>query len=172
MTEIDFAEGQGHEAARFSLQGLNDARQRAHNLLLVLLGGGAGMGSLGLAQLVQGPLLGWAALAGAAWWFGVALFVALRGLRSAEVRGWASGTVVSHYDKWCAYALEQQAEGGPTIEPFLELRRQLLEQVADAADGYRQASTVAYAALDIAYKLMAATPLAAAFAAVVAWKLA
>jgi hypothetical protein len=166
-TELEVAEFNSREAAKFSYDGLTQARARAHQLLLVLLGGGAGLGGLGLGRVAESPAIGWAALAAGVWWFALALYLTSRALRSSEVRSCASSSVLSHLKEWQRYAKEVQAEGGAPIDALLGLREQLLEQAKDAIEGYRNASTVAYVTLDRVYTGMAWTPIPASGAAAV-----
>ena len=171
MTEIELAELNSRETAKFSYDGLSQARTRAHQLLLLLLGGGAGLGGLGLGRLADSPALAWAALAAAVWWFALALYLVRRALHSSNVRSHASSSVVSHMKEWQRYAKDVEQEGGEPVDPLLGLREQLLEQAQEAIAGYREASTAAYVALDRVYNGMACTPAVAALAALVVTRL-
>ena len=92
MELIDFAEKRGEEAAKFSLATMDINRARAHTLLSLLLGGaGAGV-VLALSQhSLERPLLTVLAFAVSLWWFGLAAWLAVRGLRTSPVRPWAGG---------------------------------------------------------------------------------
>lgn len=158
MNEIDLAEFNSREAAKFSLDGLNQARSRAHALLLLLLGGAAGMASLGLAKWSSEPALACAALAGAMWWFWLAGRLAWRAMRSAAVSPWAMPGVAQYLGQWELYASERQAEDGVTVHALNAMRIDLCDKTDNAAAGYREASRRAYAAIDAAYLCMSATP--------------
>ncbi len=69
---LEIAERHSQAAALFSLAGLEDARKRAHTLLVLLMAGGSGLAGVGLARWADTPALAVAALAGAAWWFALA----------------------------------------------------------------------------------------------------
>ena len=110
---IDLAEKHSQEVARFSLAGLDEARRRAHALLVLLLAGGGTLGGLGLARadaLAHWPLAA-AALAGAMHCFGLAAYVAWQASTTAAVRSWATpGLAVGGYGKWLAYAQAANTE--------------------------------------------------------------
>lgn len=173
---IDLAEKHSQEVARFSLAGLDEARKRAHALLVLLLAGGGALGGLGLARLADVPTLAAAALAGAVHWFALAAYVAWRASTTAPVRSWATPELVNGYDKWLAYAHTANAEavalGGSAhgVDALQELRMEAVRNCEHAAREYRAASGAAYAVVDRAYRLAACMPVsAAAAAALVAW---
>lgn len=159
MDEIDLAEFNSREAAKFSLDGLNQARSRAHALLLVLLGGAAGMASLGLAQWRLESVLASAALAGAMWWFWLAGRLTWGALRSSAVSPWTMPGVAQYLGQWELYASERQAEDGIAAHALNEMRKDLCDKTDNAAASYREASGRAHAAIDAAYLCMSATPL-------------
>lgn len=160
MELIEFAEKQGEEAAKFSLATLEQARARCHQLLVLLLGGAGALAGVGLAQLAQNRWVAAAALAVALWWFGVAAWVALRGLRSSPVTAWAHEgvTVLDMHEKWQAYNGELAQEGKPAIDVLTEVRRASLRDMQVSAEQYRTASTYAARSLDQAYVVTALTP--------------
>lgn len=174
---IDLAEKHSQEVARFSLAGLDEARRRAHALLVLLLAGGGTLGGLGLARadaLAHWPLAA-AALAGAMHCFGLAAYVAWQASTTAAVRSWATpGLAVGGYGKWLAYAqaanTEAAALGSPVggVDALQELRLEALRNCEQAAHEYRAASSAAYAVVDRAYRLAACMPLSAAAAAALA----
>ena len=177
---IDLAERNSQELARFSLEGLQEARRRAHALLVLLLAGGGALGGLGLARAdaLQHVPLAAAALAGAVHWFALAAYVAWRASTTAAVRRWATpGLAAAGYEKWQAYAQAANAEsaalGGPAgaVDALQELRLEALRNCERAAHEYRAASGSAHAVLDRAYRLAACMPLsaAAAVALALAW---
>ncbi len=168
MDEIDIAEFSSRESARFSLQNLDSARARAHALLLLLLGGGGGLGAAGLNQLQGNVSLGTAALMAAAFWFWLAYSLAQNALVSAPVRSWAAPGLIEKSEEWRTFATESAVEG-KQVNAVAELRKTAIRTAERAAEEYRQASGRAYAAMDNAYRLMATTPLAAAFGAVLPW---
>ncbi|MFC7408736.1 hypothetical protein [Hydrogenophaga atypica] len=161
MTEIDVAEFNSREAAKFSLANLDVVRTRAHQLLLLLLGGGAGMGALGLERWHASPVLAGALLGAALLWFVLARQVARQGLVSSPVKAWAQAGLVEHYGEWQRFNAELAHEGKPTIDPLAELRKASLRATDRAAADYRTASAAAYAVVDNAYKSMVTTPVAA-----------
>lgn len=167
--DIELAEYNSREAAAFSLEGLNLARAKAHQLLLVLLGGGAALAAYGLGLLAAEPMKALAALAVAVLWFCLAMDVAVRGLRSAPVRSWASTSVLDQYARWAVYSVELVAEGQPLINALEEQRRELVALRVQAIEEYRAASTLANAAIDRAYLGAALSPLWAGFAVLLAW---
>ena len=97
---LGLAERHSQAAAQFSLAGLEDARKRAHTLLVLLMAGGSALAGVGLARWASAPTLAVAALAGAVWWFALAAYVAWRGNTTAEVRAWATPDVLAEHDKW------------------------------------------------------------------------
>lgn len=162
MELIDFAEKRGEEAAKFSLATMDINRARAHTLLSLLLGGaGAGV-VLALSQhSLERPLLTVLAFAVSLWWFGLAAWLAVRGLRTSPVRPWAGGgsRILRKGAQWQNYAKEILAEGGVHEDYLTNLRVQELELMDDAVAEYRIASTQCGAALDTAYLVAALTPL-------------
>lgn len=169
MNEIDLAEYNSREAAAFSLEGLTQARQKAHQLLVLLLGGGAALATYGVDRLGGAPLQGLAALGVAVAWFSLAADVSLRGLRSAPVRSWASTSVLEKHAEWLAYSADLVAEGQPPVDPLSAQRRQLVDLRVRAIDGYRSASLRAHLAVDRAYLGAALSPLWGALAAGLGW---
>lgn len=166
MSEIDIAERHSEAAACFSYGGVVDARQRAHALLLVLLGGGGGLGALGLAQWSMQPILGAAALGSSLFWFALAASLSTQALTSESVRAWATVGLLEKHAEWVAYANEVAQEGGDPVNALAELRKSAIRNAELAASEYRAASTRAFAALDKTLRLMAATPLVGVLAAV------
>lgn len=159
---LEFAEKQGHEAAKFSLATLELARARCHQLVMLLFGGAGAL--LGLAIGQYGANRTAAVLAGvvAVWWFLVAAWVLMRGLKSAPVRSWAQTgvTVLELERQWQGYAQEAaKEEGAAAVNVAHEVRQSALRNAAGAAEEYREASTLAARALDQALMACAATPL-------------
>lgn len=171
MNELDLAEYNSREAAKFSYDGLVQARQRAHQALLLLLGGGAGLGALGLERASASPVLAGAALAASALWFVLARRVARGALRSAPVRAWTQCGLLNSFAQWQRYRAELQAEGKPPIDPLAELRAASLRSTDKSAAEYREASTMAFAAVDDALTHLATTPVAALLGALAGWAL-
>lgn len=161
MDVLDLAEAQGQEAARFSLATLEMARTRCHQFLVLLLGGAGALAGVGLTQWAQSHWVAVAALAVALWWFGVAAWVALRGLRSSPVRSWShQGTsILELHRQWEAYNAELAQEGKPGVNVMSEVRQSALRSMRNTADEYRTASTYAARALDQAYVTTALTPM-------------
>ena len=170
MELIEFAEQQGQEAAKFSLATLDGARLRCHQFLVLLLGGAGALSGVGLAQLPQNLWVALAALAAALWWFSVAAWVAVRGLRSSPVSAWAheGTTVLAMQSKWDAYNAALAQEGKPSIDVLTEVRRSTLRSMQASAEQYRTASTYAARALDQAYVATAFTPAPLLLAALLA----
>lgn len=168
MTEIDLAEFNSREAAKFSLANLDVVRARAHQLLMLLLGGGAGMGALGLDRWSASPVLAGAFMGAALLWFALARQVAREALVSSQVRAWAQAGLMELHGDWVRFNAELLAEGCPAVDPLYELRKSCLRATDRAADEYRTASTAAYAAVDNAFSSMVTTPVAAALGAGVA----
>lgn len=169
MDEIELAEYNSQEAAAFSLEGLTQARNKAHQMLVLLLGGGAALAAFGLDRLQVAPLQGLAALAVSVAWFGLAMDVSVRGLRSSPVRSWASTSVLAKHQEWLGYNIELLAEGRAAVDPVRAQRCQLVGLRVQAIEGYREASTRAHAAIDRAYLGAALSPLWAALAAFLGW---
>lgn len=169
MDVMELAEYNSREAAAFSLDGLTQARNKAHQLLVLLLGGGAGLAAFGVARLAVEPLQALAALGMAVGWFSLAVDVSVRGLRSAPVRSWASTVVLPQHAEWVRYAAEMAQEGAAPVDPVMGQRKQLVELRVQAIEGYRQASTRAHAAIDRAYLGAALSPLWGVLAAGLGW---
>lgn len=161
MTEIDLAEFNSREAAKFSYDGLLQARQRAHQLLLLLLGGGAGLGALGLERWGTSPALAGAALAASWFWFVLASRVAKRALQSQPVSAWTQPRLVKTFAEWERYSAELVREGKPPIDPLQELRRASLRMTDKSAEEYRAASTPTFVLVDETLHHLATTPFAA-----------
>lgn len=164
MTEIDVCEFNAREGAKFALDGLLLARSRAHALLLVLLGGAAGMASTGVGLMSSAnPMLSayvaWSAVASAALWCWLAGRVVLGALRSSEVHAWAAKADSAMLQQWRDYAAQVSIENGKPATALDEMRIGACDVAAKSAEGYRAASGPAYLALDRAYIYMAATPL-------------
>jgi hypothetical protein len=167
--EIDLAEFNSREAAKFSFDGLSTARERAHQLMLVLLGGGAGLGALGLERWDHSPVLAGAAIGAALLWFALARQVAKGALVSMPVRAWAQEGLMEKHAGWATYSSELLAEGKPPVDPLVELRRSSIRSVDKAAAEYRAASNAAYDCIDNAYRSMSTTPFAASLGAGAGW---
>lgn len=161
MTEIDVAEFNTRESAKFSLDSLNIARSRAHALLLVLLGGGGGLGALALAQLERHQhIIGVTALFASVWWFLLGAYVTLRALRSAAVRSWATQGLLNRYGEWQDYGKEASVTG-QKVDAVAEIRKSAIRNAEIATSEYRTASTAANKAIDLAFMGMCATPVVA-----------
>lgn len=171
MTEVEFAEFNSREAAKFSYEGLLQARQRAHQVLLLLLGGGAGLGALGLERADASPVLAGAAMAASALWFVLARRVARGALISSEVRSWAQSGLLGKYAEWVRYSEELVQEGRSPVDALAGLRASSLESIDKAAQEYRDASEPAYRAVDDALLHLATTPAAAILGALAGWVL-
>ena len=171
MELIEYAERSGQQQALFSLATLDGIRQRCHALLVLLLGGAGAAAVLALGSSGK-PWLAVATAAVAVYWFGIAAYLAVRGLRTSPVRSWASrGThVMAKAEAWQAYAADLVGEGAAPVDAMYKLRAQELEVMADAASGYIAASTQGAGALDRAYLLAAGTPLVVATALAVAYR--
>ena len=171
MDEMDLAEYNSRKAAEFSYDGVLQARQRAHQLLLVLLGGGAGLGALGLERVAHSPALAGAALAASALWFALARQVVDGALVTSAVRSWAQGGLLEKYAEWVAYNGELLAEGKPTVDPLASLRASSVRAMDKAASEYREVSRAGFATTDAVQRHLTATPLAAALGALAGWAL-
>lgn len=171
MTEIDFAEYNSREAAKFSYDGLLQARQRAHQVLLLLLGGGAGLGALGLERAVASPVLAGAALAASTLWFVLARRVASGALQSRVISPWTQPKLLEKHAEWVRYSAELVQEGKAPVDPLAELRAASLRLTDKAAEEYRDASTPAFVAVDEALAHLATTPVAALLGAAAGWAL-
>lgn len=162
MDLLDFVEEQGRRNAAFSLETLELMSKRAHALLTLLLGGAGASGTLVLAQL--GPAgtrwMLWPLAAVSIWWFLLAGWVAVKALRTREVRAPAGSpeALLSHHAQLVIYAADALKETRDTIDPLAELRRDELATLAETAKGYRRASWGAADALDKAYLGAAVTP--------------
>ena len=165
--EIDFILQSSQQSAAFSLEGIQLARARAHALLLVLLSGGAGMGSFGLAQWGSRAGLSAVLLVAAVWWFALASWLAWRALASDGVRSWAPGFLLDTHHDWCRYRDELVSEGqlaqADAVDIQLQLKLAAVRAAAKAQSEYRDASTKAFMAIDQVYRAMACTPLIACF---------
>lgn len=170
MDVLDFAEQQGQKAAAFSLATLEFNRQRAHALLVLLLGGAGAMGGLAISQAA---LLWVAAAAGsvALWWFACAAWLALRALRTQPIRTWAGEgwPLVEKAREFEAYVKQATLEGEVVPDALTLLREAQLRKMQAAANEYRDASTIAAIALDQAYKAAAFTPVAPVLVLGVMW---
>lgn len=167
---LGLAERHSQAVAQFSLAGLEDARKRAHTLLVLLMAGGSALAGVGLARWASTPTMAVAALAGAVWWFALAAYVAWRGNTTAEVRAWATPDVLGEHEKWRNYTRQAQAEAAAHGEPEpasteTELRCELVRNCNLAAAGYRAASLAAFAVVDTSYRLAALAPVIAVVAA-------
>lgn len=163
---IELAEKNSQASAAFSLSGLDEARKRANALLLVLLGGGGALASVGLARLGEDRLVPVAALACSAYWFLLAGYVAWRAVTTADVRAAATEGLLNSYPKWVAWAEEERTEAlarGELLEPdaVLALRESAVRNCELAADEYRRASAKAFKVVDFAYRAAALTPIVA-----------
>lgn len=160
--EIDFILQSSQQSAAFSLEGVQLSRARAHALLLVLLSGGAGMGSLGLALLDSNAGLAVVLLAAAACWFVAAAWLAVKGLSSSVVRSWASSQLLKSHEEWCRYRDELVAEGqlsqADGVDVLHQLKLNAVGSAGRAQAEYITASSAAFDAIDQVYKAMAATP--------------
>lgn len=171
MDLIDFAEKQGEAQVLFSLSTLEFNRQRCHALLVLLLGGAGG--ALVLAAGVSTrPWVGMVACSAALWWFGIAAYLSVHGLRTSPIRSWAlkGDVVMRKAQEWQVYSQQVQAEGGAPVDAFVKLREQHLQVMAYAAAEYITASTQSAIALDRAYLLAALTPLPMGGAALLAYR--
>jgi hypothetical protein len=167
--ELNFILERSRENAQFSLSGLDQARTRAHALLLVLLSGGAGVGSLGLSYWHTQPDLSVVMLAAALWWFAAAAWVGWRALTSSAVRSWSPGYLLDTHKEWSRYRDELVSEGqlaqADAVNVMEHLKLDTIGMANRARQDYSEASAKAYAAIDLAYKAVACTPLLAGLAA-------
>jgi len=161
MELIEFAEKQGEEAAKFSLATLEGARLRCHQFLVLLLSGAGALCGVGLSQWAQNRFMAAPALVVSMWWFMVAAWIAVRGLRSSLVTAWTHEgvTVLEMHHRWEVYNAELLNEGKSNVNPMNEVRRSVLRGMQQSAEQYRTASTYAARALDQAYLATAATPI-------------
>lgn len=161
--EIDFILQSSQQSAAFSYEGVQLSRARAHALLLVLLSGGAGMGSLGLALWAANAGLAVVLLAAAACWFVAAAWLAVKGLSSSVVRSWASSQLLKSHEEWCRYRDELVAEGqlaqADSVDVLHQLKLNAVGSAGRAQAEYIAASSAAFDAIDQVYKAMAATPI-------------
>ena len=159
MDYIEVAEFNAQEAAKFSYDGLNLARTKAHQLLLLLLGGGAGMATYGSGIYHDTQWLGAGVLFTAAVWFAAAMYLALcSGLPSAPVRAWAETGFVEQQRKWETYAVEVLNESAQLVDPLLLHREARCAIIDQTAGEYRAASSSAFRAIDQTYVVMALSP--------------
>ncbi|MFN7121886.1 MAG: hypothetical protein ACK4NM_07625 [Hydrogenophaga sp.] len=165
-SEIDVAERHSEAAAAFSFQGVVDARQRAHALLLVLLAGGGGLGGLGLAQWSTQPILGAAGLGSSVFWFVLAAWLATKALTSESIRAWNTVGLLEKHEEWTKYADEVAQEGGAAVDVLAELRRSAIRNTELAANEYRAASTLVFAVVDKTLRWMSLTPVVCVISAV------
>jgi hypothetical protein len=174
--EIDFILSNAQQCAAYSAQGLDVARARSHAVFVLLLSGGAGMGSLGFAQWVARPDLAAILLASGLWWFAIAGSLAVPALVSGEVRPWAPGYLLDTHQDWCRYRDELVAEGqlgqADTVDIMLQLKLAAVRSAVNARSGYITVSSPVFVAIDQAYKAMTCTPLVAlaVLAVVVYWR--
>lgn len=169
MDEMDLAEFNSREAAKFSYEGLQQARQRAYQVLLLLLGGGAGLGALGLERFFASPVLAGAALASSALWFVLARRVARGALQSQPVSAWTQHRLLEKYEEWRQYSADLVSEGKPPVDPLAGLRAASLRATDKAADQYREVSNQAFVVVDDALTHLATTPVVAVLGALLAW---
>jgi len=160
MGVLDFAESQGKLAAAFSLANLDFNRQRAHALLVLLLGGAGAMGGLAISQ-ASDLCVAVAAWSMSLWWFACAAWLALRALRTQPIRSWAGEgwPLIEKAREFDDYVKQSAIEGGVVLDTLTLLREAQLRKMQKAADEYRVASTIAAIALDQAYKAAALTPM-------------
>jgi len=170
MDVLDFAESQGRLAAAFSLANLDLTRQRAHALLVLLLGGAGAMGGLAISQ-ASAPWVALAAGGVSLWWFACAAWLALRALRTKPIRSWAGEgwPLIEKARELDDYVKQSAAEGKEVSGTLTLLREVQLRKMQRAADEYRAASTLAASALDQAYKAAAFTPVVPVFALGLLW---
>lgn len=161
--EIDFILKSSQQSAAFSYEGVQLSRARAHALLLVLLSGGAGMGSLGLALWAANAGLAVVLLAAAACWFVAAAWLAVKGLTSAVVRSWSSSQLIEAHQAWCRYRDELVSEGqlgqADNVDVLHQIKLGAVGTAVFAKDEYITACSAAFDAIDQVYKAMAASPL-------------
>lgn len=165
---VELAERNSRAAAEFSLSNLDEARKRAHALLLVLLAGASGAGALGLAQVGIPPVSA-AALGVSVFWYLLAGVLAWYALRSDPVRAWATPGLLGSYPKWRQYSDEVDAETGWRPDVVIEMRKVTVRNSELAASEYRKASTRTMKTVDAVYRAAAFTPLCGAAAAGVAY---
>lgn len=169
MDVLDFAESQGKLAAAFSLANLDLNRQRAHALLVLLLGGAGAMGGLAISQ-ASNQWIFVAAWSMSLWWFACAAWLALRALRTQPIRSWAGeGWPLVEKAREFDHYVKQSAIEGVVLDTLTLLRETQLRKMQGAADEYRVASTIAAVALDQAYKAAALTPIVPALVLSLMW---
>lgn len=165
MELLDYVEEQGRRNAAFSLETLELMNKRAHTLLTLLLAGAGATGTMALAQLGPGGArwVLWPAAAVSMWWFALAAWVAVKALRTREVRAPAGepGALLKHFEELHHFARSAALDRAQELDALEELRRDELHTLDATAHGYRQASTAVAGALDKAYLGAAVTPLLA-----------
>lgn len=165
MELLDYVEEQGRRNAAFSVETLELMNKRAHTLLTLLLAGAGATGTMALAQLGPGGVrwVLWPLAAVSVWWFALAAWVAVKALRTREVRAPAGEPValLKHFEELHHFTRSAALEQAQDLDALKELRQDELRTLDKTARGYRQASTSVAWALDKAYLGAAGTPLLA-----------
>ena len=163
MDELTFIEQQGQRNAAFSLENWELMNKRTHALLTLLLGGAAGTGAYALGQLGKpgGQWVLWALGTVALWWFVLAAWVAVRALRTQEVRAPAGDgqRLLEHLrGPLAAYIKQAHLDGEDPADGLTLLREGELWVLQKTTAGYRASSTRIAKTLDYAYVGAAVTP--------------
>ncbi len=169
MTDLDWLEREAERLAAFTFETHELLTKRAHALLTLLLAGAGAAGGAALSAAGQperaAVLVGLGAVS--VWWFALAAVLALRTLRTREVRAPAAmpatwlnllKTDVARYVREC------EIEGAAPVDGLRWAREKRLGRVEEAIVEVRQSCALLADHLDGAYLRAAATPVVAAAA--------
>lgn len=169
MTYLDYIEEQARRNVGFSLETLELLTKRSHTLLAMLLGGAGAVGSIALAQWAAGSSA-WllAPLAAVSlWWFLLAYLVLTRALATRVVKAPAGqpGRLLDYLQgPLTTYVQQKLAESGEMLDPLTLLREGEIRKQEEAGALAREASNGVADALELAYTLVACTPVVALLA--------
>lgn len=163
MDELTFLEDQARRNAAFSLDNLDKLNQRVNALLALLLGGAGGAGAYALGQIGKPGSVWMLSALGALsiWWFILAAWVAMRAMRTREVRAPANDglALLRHLRGPLMDYINQARQAGESPKDGLTLLREgELEVLHDTAAIYRAASDSIATVLDRVYVCAAASP--------------
>lgn len=147
MEMLDYVESRSTKTLEVLRHDYDDLHERAHKLVVILLGGGSATGAYALAKVGSSPAIAWAPVAALALvWLGTAAVLAMFGMRGKDVRAG------NDPDNLTEYFAAKMTDGMSAEEALVATRRAELSLEQGRINTYRAACNERAEPLDLAYK--------------------